>query len=76
MKPDKKDWNAEKPAKKMNASSIAKNKVAFKINSTTFYVSFQARLVVRNLSFKADEDTLQNIFSKHGQVGGLEFHLG
>jgi len=54
VKPDKKDWNAEKPAKQLQtASSIAKNK---------------ARLVVRNLSFKADEDTLQNLFSKHGQV--------
>ena len=47
-----------------------------KLTQPLFYVSFQARLVVRNLSFKADEDTLQNIFSKHGQVGGLEFHLG
>jgi len=53
VKPDKKDWNAEKPAKQFTASSIAKNK---------------ARLVVRNLSFKADEETLQNLFSKHGQV--------
>jgi len=53
VKPDKKDWNAEKPAKQFTASSIAKNK---------------ARLIVRNLSFKADEDALQNLFSKHGQV--------
>ena len=27
VKPDKKDWNAEKPAKQFTASSIAKNKV-------------------------------------------------
>ena len=27
VKPDKKDWNAEKPSKQFTASSIAKNKV-------------------------------------------------
>ena len=27
VKPDKKDWNAERPAKQINSSSIAKNKV-------------------------------------------------
>merc|ERR1719445_558987 len=53
VKPDKKDWNAERPAKQINSSSIAKNK---------------ARLIVRNLSFKADEDALKNHFSKHGQI--------
>ena len=69
VKPDKKDWNAEKPAKQQTASSIAKNKVQTSSKYSRWRrIIFQARLVVRNLSFKADEDTLQNLFSKHGQV--------
>lgn len=55
LKPDKKVWNAERPivGGVQTASSIAKNK---------------ARLIIRNLSFKAEDSSLRQYFAQHGEV--------
>ena len=53
--PFRKVWNSERPVVEAGGdrSSIAKNK---------------ARLIIRNLSFKADEDSLRSHFEELGEV--------